>query len=370
MSRPARSNDPQNPDYPHGTENGFKLKGCHKNDPCPASPTCTQAAAAAQRARRATYRAARPDGPRANYYRPGPVFTHLKGLIRGGWAIRTIASVSGVHKNALYRVLSHGNITLGTARRVLALNDETLAAGAKRLIPIRLVRWKLQGLYAMGYDVKRLARGLNLSEDRVLTLLYRDKNLTVNGPLHAAVCALFDEWSAALPLRGGNADRTRADAARRGWYTPDHYTLDGHLWGEDDERDEEMERRYAQRDERARLRLDVLVYSLRYGYAAIHLADVLSMQGEDTARAITRIRREAKLKFSHTDSTTAGFEQQVVVNEAYRDRAAEVLAVLERWEADPLGDPYDYCLELGMMQDIRYQLGQPKSVQRILLKAA
>lgn len=357
--------DPHHPDFKHGTSTGYR-DGCRKDFPCPSLPTCLEVVNADQRDRSARKKAALASGEGWQVrYRPAALARHLKELREGDWTLETLAAEAEISSAHLRRIIRcQATVSRECAERILALDDEVLANGIHGRVPIRMARWMARSLYALGYTPKQLSRRLGVNAHAVVALLRNENRRYVERRVYRNLRILYDDWGSALPPRGGGADEVRADAARRGWYTPEFYTEDGRLMDEvdwDGSRDES----YARRTRTARDRLSVLYRTLRYWEASDKVAAVLRIH-EDL---VARYRVEAGLRFQRPPHGSDNWGNDIELKPGFEARATFVMEVLRRWEADPLADPHIYALELGMMIDKKFRLA-PRNRRNALVMAA
>lgn len=361
---PHDLNDPQ---FPHGTTSGYRY-GCRKWFPCPATPSCHKANLAGGKAWRDAKRRALPPEQRFALYRPGAPARHLRDLLNDGWTLNAIVKCSGLGESTVRRIrYQRGNVTKETAQRILMVTSDLLASLDGILIPVHCVRWRMRSIYALGYSYKYLARRMGISPVTLRRMLYGAKQRHVTAETYRRACTVFEDLGNALPPRGQNADSVRADAARRGWYTPEFYTLDGRLMDEVDW-DNSMEERYANRTRLATLRLEVLWRSLRLLQGADTIATALDM-GVAGADMVSQYRSDCGLVFQRPEFGSPFFEHETMPKPECAERAAVVLEVLRRWQDDPLGDPYHYCLELGMMTHKRWKLIKRRSQPTLVVAA-
>lgn len=344
MQTRKHSRNPLDENFPHGEVLGYTY-GCRR-PVCPKDFTCTDAVVERNNKRRAELRAKGLYPTPMAHYRPSAPIRHLRKL-REEWSLHAIAGALGMSDKAARRLIKQGkNLPANLVKNIWALNDRTLAAHA-HLVPVRLIRWKVCSLHALGYGYHRLAFLFGRTAKWVKGVLDNAETGYVTQDVYQAIERAWDDLSLAVPPTGYSADATRADAARRGFLPPERYTDDGELLTEE-QRCEEYEAQFAERDLEARRRLEVMSRSLRDGQSEAEIADILGIP----CHRVERIRKDSKVRFYRE----AG--GMIVPHPDCQERAQEVLEALRRWELDPVGDPYEYCRELGMMTDGSYRIDE------------
>jgi hypothetical protein len=246
----------------------------------------------------------------------------------------------------------------------MMVTREALLAGRSDTVPAAESAWMLGSMYANGHSTVALAARMRVSYSDVGDVIKRRKRTTGRVFYRKAV-ELFDERGRIPGPTDGLADLCRLSAADLGYRLPDAYAPDGTLWS--DAVNEQANPGLAERDREATDRLEVLRLSLRYLLTSTQI--IMRMHPEVTPPGadeepspewvvyrdqVRRYRNQAGVKFKKPKSFVPGFENHTALLPGFEKRAADILAVLDRWEADPLGDPYRYCVELGTMRDKRF----------------
>lgn len=344
---PIKKRDPAAPGFPHGTPHGY-CAGCTAAFPCPASPTCHEAYNA-HRAQRAKERGSAP-----SHYDARPVRQYLRRFTERGWAIRNIAAAAGVDRKAVAEVMRCSRrVSRGVAAKLMAVTIDDLLAASKGYIPVHYAQWKIGSLWALGYPSTEIADRLGYHRIAL--------NRIMSGRSANVTRSFYDDLTYLHEMIGNNpapesraAARARANARRRGYRTPDAYTPDGLLW-EDvtkyERRDEELERRLDVREARAERYLVVLEKTLVYRLPPTEIAQELGVSSD----LIFKILGEVKVRMRREDTFEPGCRFRYTIRPDNRERAAEVLAVLEEWRAAlPPVDPYPYVARLGLMTGREY----------------
>lgn len=158
------------------------------------------------------------------YVDAGPAREHLLRLISQGRAQRQVAAAAGVTKSLVSRLLyGHGRgrplarIRTQAAQAILALPaDRPLATLPYRVPATGTVR-RIQALCFLGWSMADQAAMLGRSAGGLRATL---RFANVHRDHFRAVADLYDRLSWTPAPAGVIADRVRADARRRGWFSP------------------------------------------------------------------------------------------------------------------------------------------------------
>jgi lambda repressor-like predicted transcriptional regulator len=331
---PARPRDPNDPDFPHGTAKGY-WHGCRMGAPCPATPTCY-----AKYREYATDRRAKLKRGEVLRYRPEAIRAYVQTFLDRGWPMAAVARAAGLSIDglALTMLAKRRSVLADTARRILAVDEDLLLEHAVGYVPMRLVRWKLGALVAIGWTCSALAARLGYHKD-YLNDVIAGNVCTVKRDMVDDVDALFEQLR---NVHRPSHPATRRLVARHGFQPPDAYAPDGLLW-EDDIRNEKREERWARRDREALLHMQVARMAVKYNMSLGEIAKQLRL----TTPAVEdhTIRRARKALGLAWDGGKAHGPKP-----GQEERIAQILDVVERWrQAGELADPHPFCVELGMM---------------------
>jgi hypothetical protein len=343
--------DPTHPDFPHGTLHGYNFYGCR-----------------CDRCRTAVARAKKRSQYRRDMGRIGP--TDLVDATAALAKIRTLAErysyvqigrMTGLSGRYVGQIVTGDHVpakmTAAKVRSIMAAEDPDRD---DRYVPLSLYAQRVYSLCAMGYPIAWIAEQLGVANISVLydTGKHRTQGrvfLTTFQPLDALyqrIGHIPAERHPAHAFKSHAISIAKTAARKRGYHPPLCYDDYGNLIP-GSVRNETLEARMAARDRLARERLDVLRRTLR----AEESANIIANRTGLHIKKVERIRKEAGLRFKSVTVRSALDDAAVaklVVRPECRERAAEILSILDEYETDPLADPFELARRLGLMHADRY----------------